>query len=72
MSNRTPNPWDLDIRVRERNIRAGLIQEKDVEKHLHALPDLAEQVESFSLAQPALDGEDEVDEEGDEDQGGDA
>ncbi len=61
----------LDVRVRERNLRSGLVNEKDVEKYLSALPDLAGEVESFSTAQPALaqpatddldlDGDDEGD-----------
>lgn len=49
------NPWQMDVRVRERNLKAGLITEKDVEKHLAALPDLADQAESFGTPQPALD-----------------
>lgn len=67
MSTKT-NPWDWDLRVRERNLRAGLLQEKDVEKALSGLPDLEAQTEPFSLAQPALDGDDEDD---DDDLGGD-
>jgi len=69
MSNRTANPWDLDVRVRERNLRAGLISEKDVEKHVAGLADLADQVETFALAQPALDeaAADDIDEGDDED-----
>jgi hypothetical protein len=34
-------PWDLDVRVRERNLRKGVLDEKDVEKHLKELPDSA-------------------------------
>lgn len=69
MSNRTANPWDLDVRVRERNLRAGLISEKDVEKHVAGLADLTDQVETFALAQPALDeaAADDIDEGDDED-----
>ena len=59
----------LDVRVRERNLRAGLISEKDVEKHVAGLADLADQVETFALAQPALDeaAADDIDEGDDED-----
>ena len=32
-------PWDLDVRVRERNVQAGVLTEKDVEKHIKELPD---------------------------------
>lgn len=48
------NPWTMDVRVRERNLRQGSLTEKDLEKHLAALPDLADQAESFATAQPAL------------------
>lgn len=55
MSNKF-NPWDLDIRVRERNLTAGTLTEKDVEKLLGGLPDLADQVDSVTVPQPALGG----------------
>ena len=48
------NPWTFDVRVRERNIKAGTVTEKDVEKYLGGLPDLADQSESFGTSQPAL------------------
>ena len=48
--------WDWDVRVRERNLRRGIIEEKEVEKHLGALPDVADQAESISHPQPALGG----------------
>jgi hypothetical protein len=48
------NPWSMDVRVRERNLKSGVLTEKDVEKHLAALPDVAEQAEPFSHGQPAL------------------
>ncbi len=70
------NLGTLDVRVRERNLRSGLVTEKDVEKYLSALPDLAGEVESFATAQPALaqpamadldlDGDDEDDEDDEE------
>ena len=50
------NPWDLDIRVRERNLRNGTLSEKDVEKIHAALPDLEDQVDTVTLPQPALGG----------------
>lgn len=53
MSNKI-NPWDLDIRVRERNLKNGRLQEKDVEKFLGSLPDLAESTSPFGTAQPAI------------------
>jgi hypothetical protein len=53
---KTINPWDLDVRVRERNLRKGILDDKDVEKHLSQLPDLADQAEALPLPQPALGG----------------
>ena len=55
-SNKTINPWEWDVRVRERNLRKGVIDEKDVEKYVSALPDVSEQAESIGLPQPALGG----------------
>ncbi|MGD0675977.1 MAG: hypothetical protein ABSC94_11190 [Polyangiaceae bacterium] len=50
------NPWDWDVRVRERNLRKGLIDDKEVEKHLSQLPDVIEESESLTHWQPALGG----------------
>ncbi len=47
------SPWILDVRVRERNLDKGLLTEKEVEKHLAGLPDVADQAESFATPQPA-------------------
>lgn len=75
------NPWTMDVRVRERNLKSGALTDKDLEKFLAALPDLADQAESFATSQPALaqqhvavvesavaeeSAEDEVDEEEEE------
>ncbi len=63
MTQKNPqNPWLLDVRVRERNLKAGVLTEKDLEKHLSALPDLADQAEPFGTAQPALEAPEESDE----------
>jgi hypothetical protein len=48
------NPWTFDVRVRERNLRLGALTEKELEKYLASLPDLADQVEPFATPQPAL------------------
>lgn len=48
------NPWTFDVRVRERNLKAGTITDKDVEKYVGGLPDLADQSEAFATSQPAL------------------
>jgi len=49
-------PWDLDVRVRERNLRKGVLDEKDVEKYLKELPDAAANAESVTTPQPAVGG----------------
>ena len=55
-SQKTINSWDWDVRVRERNVRKGIIDEKEIEKHLGLLADLSEQAESVNYPQPALGG----------------
>ena len=55
MSNKI-SPWDLDIRVRERNLKNGRLQDKDVEKFLSALPDLGSETTAFGTSQPAIEG----------------
>lgn len=56
MSNKTINPWEWDVRVRERNLKSGVLNEKDIEKHLGQLQDMTEQAEPVSVSQPALGG----------------
>jgi hypothetical protein len=53
---KTINAWEWDIRVRERNVRKGIFDEKDIEKHIASLPDVADQAESIAVPQPALGG----------------
>ena len=55
-SNKTVNPWEWDVRVRERNMRKGVLEDKDVEKHLSQLGDVGDQAESIAIPQPALGG----------------
>jgi hypothetical protein len=50
------NAWEWDIRVRERNVRKGIFDDKDIEKHIAQLPDVSDQAESISVPQPALGG----------------
>ena len=57
-NNKNVNPWDWDVRVRERNLKKGLLDEKSVEKHLSQLTDVADQADSLDLPQPALGGRD--------------
>ena len=63
------NPWTFDVRVRERNLKAGSLSDKDVEKYLSQLPDVGDQAEAFATAQPALEQPEIVaaDDEGDDD-----
>lgn len=63
MTNTKLNPWDLDIRVRERNLKNGTLTDKDVEKMVVTLADLAEQTEPVTVGQPAVEGDDEDDDE---------
>lgn len=51
-------PQDLDLRVRERNLANGVLDQKVVDKHLADLTDLSDQAETVDLLQPAL-GSDE-------------
>lgn len=51
---KTINPWEWDVRVRERNIRKGVFDDKDVEKFLSQLPDVSDQAEAIAVGQPAL------------------
>ena len=53
---KTINAWEWDVRVRERNVRKGILDDKDIEKHIAQLPDVADQAESITIAQPALGG----------------
>ena len=53
---KTIQTWEWDVRVRERNLNKGILEPKDVEKHLSQLPDLSDQAESIAVPQPALGG----------------
>lgn len=55
-NNKTIGPYDWDVRVRDRNLRRGLLDDKQVEAHLHQLPDVADRAESMAFSQPALGG----------------
>jgi hypothetical protein len=56
MTTKTINAWDWDIRVRERMIKAGTLTDKDIEKQVASLPDLAEHADPVSISQPAIGG----------------
>ena len=55
-NSKTINAWEWDIRVRERNLRKEILDDKDVEKHLAQLPDLSDQAEMIVIPQPAALG----------------
>ena len=48
------HPTYHDIRVRDRNVKKGLVDPKDIEKHLKELPDNADKLETLHVPQPAL------------------
>lgn len=54
--NKTVPSWEWDVRVRERNLRKGIFDEKDLEKHIAQLPDVSDQADSLAYPQPALGG----------------
>jgi hypothetical protein len=60
MSNKTIHPWEWDVRVRDRNLRQGKITDKDVEKFLGGLADVADQADTLALPQPALGGHEDA------------
>jgi hypothetical protein len=56
---KTINSWEWDVRVRERNLRKGVLDEKEIEKHVASLVDVSEQAEPINYPQPALGGREE-------------
>lgn len=54
--NKTVASWEWDVRVRERNLRKGMFDEKDLEKHIAQLPDVSDQADTLTYPQPALGG----------------
>lgn len=49
---------DLDLRVRDRHLNSGALDQAVVERYLAELPDLESQSESIPIEQPALGGSD--------------
>lgn len=45
--------WNMDIRIRERSLKAGRITAADIDKYMKQLPDLQENVEPVTISQPA-------------------
>jgi hypothetical protein len=50
------NGWDWDIRVRERNVKKGVLDDKAIERHLTQLADVGDQADTVGVPQPALGG----------------
>jgi hypothetical protein len=49
-----PESFKFDTRIRERLLKNGMVALEDVTKHVEALVDLADQLETITLEQPAL------------------
>ena len=59
------DPWTTDVRVRARNLKKGLLDAKDLEKHLKDLVDVESKAETVTIAQPAVESDDDdLDDEG--------
>lgn len=54
--------WDMDVRVRERNLKQGVIKPEAVNEMLASLPDVADLGQAMELVQPAV-GAGEVEEQ---------
>ena len=50
---KTPNSWEIDLRVRDRNIQKGILDPTDVEKYLSGLFDVGGTCDTVTLYQPA-------------------
>lgn len=61
-----PSDRNIDKRVVHRYVRKGIVDEKEYEKHLKTLPDLAEKA---APVEASIEGED-LDDEDDETEGG--
>ena len=53
--------WDLDVRIRDRNLRAGRVKKDAVRAHLAGLPDVARNAEVLRLRQPGIGNDVETD-----------
>lgn len=64
----TKNLVDYDVRVRDRNLKSGLLRREDVDRHLSALPDLIDHAQLIDTNQPGTlsivddESDDEVEE----------
>ena len=53
--------WDLDVRVRDRNLKTGVLKTQDVVGYFDSLADSAKNAESLALHQPGFAFDEEVD-----------
>ena len=50
---------NLDVRVRDRNLKSGVLSKKDVKSYLEGLPDVSRNAEAMELRQPGFAYEDD-------------
>lgn len=48
------SPVHLDIRVRERYLQSGVLNQKVIDQYIASLPDVEDQGEAIDIPQPAL------------------
>jgi hypothetical protein len=46
------NLVDYDVRVRDRNVKSGLLRKEDVDRYVAALPDVAPMAQPVDVIQP--------------------
>jgi hypothetical protein len=56
------NPWITDTRVRERNLKKGMVEPKELDRYLKELPDVGDKCETVTIPQPAIAGTSDEDE----------
>jgi hypothetical protein len=56
MSDKKIESWDWDVRVRDRNIKRGLLDPETIQKHLTKLTDVSAESDPVTPTQPALGG----------------
>ncbi len=49
-----PTDWDLDLRVRERHLASGALDQSTIDRYLTALPDREAESEALPFEQPAI------------------
>lgn len=62
------NPRLFDIRTVERNVRKGMLSRKDLEKHLKALPDVADKAQAVHVDEGRASTMDDLDDLAGEDE----